>query len=191
MLKKTIKLNSTTIEYNLKVNRKSKGIRLTIHTDGCLYVTVSRYIPQFIINRFLVNKSDWILNKIEYFIKNNKNFKTKKQEKEEYDKYKNEALILVKERLEYYNKFFNYKYNKVSIKNQKTRWGSCSRKGNLNFNYKLALLPSDQADYIIVHELCHLKEFNHSQEFWSLVALQIPLYKEIRLKLKKEGLDLG
>ncbi|MFA5730367.1 MAG: M48 family metallopeptidase [Candidatus Paceibacterota bacterium] len=62
------------------------------------------------------------------------------------------------------------------------------RKGNLNFNYKIALLPERLADYIIVHELCHLKEVNHSQKFWNLVAKMMPDYLEIRNELKKSGI---
>lgn len=113
--------------------------------------------------------------------------KRKRAKNKNYLKYKIVALELAKNRLEYFNTFYNLKYNRVSIKNQKTRWGSCSRKGNLNFNYKIALLPSKMSDYIIVHELCHLAEFNHSQNFWNLVAEQIPDYKEIRADLHKNG----
>ncbi len=104
--------------------------------------------------------------------------------RKEYLAYKESARKLVYERLEYFNQFYNFKYNKVAIRNQKTRWGSCSRRGNLNFSYRLALMDPRLADYIIVHELCHLKEFNHSQNFWDLVAQQFPDYKELRKKLK-------
>jgi predicted metal-dependent hydrolase len=94
------------------------------------------------------------------------------------------ARKLVYERLEYFNQFYNFKYNTVRIKSHLTRWGSCSSKGNLNFNYKIALLPPELADYIVVHELCHLGEFNHSQKFWDLVAQQIPNYQKLRERLK-------
>src|SRR4051812_2511641 len=86
-----------------------------------------------------------------------------------YLEHKPAALDLVNARLAYFNAFYNYKYNKVTIKNQFSRWGSCSRKGNLNFNYRIVLLPPELADYIVVHELCHLGEFNHGQKFWDLV----------------------
>ena len=74
---------------------------------------------------------------------------------------------------------------RLSVRNQRTRWGSCSRTGNLNFNYKIALLPEPLADYIIAHELCHLGEFNHSQAFWDLVAVAIPDYRERRAELRR------
>lgn len=106
-------------------------------------------------------------------------------DKNRYQKHKSEARSLVEEKLLKYNKFYNFKYNRVSIRDQKTRWGSCSKKGNLNFNYKLMFLPEDLADYIIVHELCHLKEFNHSSSFWKEVALVFPNYLKIRSDLRK------
>ena len=134
------------------------------------------------------------LFKIFFGIKKRKIYKVKKRVKRKnlnYIKYKSPATNLIKERLEYFNQFYNYKLGRVTIRNQKTRWGSCSKKGNLNFNYKIVLLSPKQADYIIVHELCHLKEFNHSQKFWDLVSTTIPDYKEIRSSLRTNGLRIG
>jgi hypothetical protein len=67
------------------------------------------------------------------------------------------------------------------------RWGSCSKKGNLNFNYKIALLPQRHSDYVIVHELCHLREFNHSKKFWDLVEQAVPNHRALRTELKRAG----
>lgn len=78
----------------------------------------------------------------------------------------------------------------VRIRNSKTRWGSCSAKGNLNFHYKLVLLPPHLADYVIVHELCHLRELNHSLRFWSLVARHVPNYAYVRRELQAAGRTL-
>ena len=99
-------------------------------------------------------------------------------------KYKEEARKLALSRLEHFNQFYNFEYNTVRIKAQTTRWGSCSSKGNLNFNYKIALLPPHLLDYIVVHELCHLGEFNHSQNFWNLVEKMIPNHFELRMELR-------
>ena len=96
--------------------------------------------------------------------------------------------MLALKKIEAFNKIYQFKYNRVSIRNQKTRWGSCSKSGNLNFNYKIALLPEKLVDYIIVHELCHLKEFNHSEKFWALVSITIPDYTIVRTELKQSGL---
>lgn len=116
--------------------------------------------------------------------------KNKKGSKSEYLKYKNQALELVRNKLEHFNKFYNFKYNKVTVRNQSTRWGSCSKSGNLNFNYKLALLPENLVDYVVVHELCHLGEFNHSKNFWDLVARMAPDYKERRQELRIKSINL-
>ncbi|MFH1536961.1 MAG: M48 family metallopeptidase [Patescibacteria group bacterium] len=104
--------------------------------------------------------------------------------KRHYLKYKEQARFLIEERLNYFNQFYNHEFCRVSIRNQKTRWGSCSSKGNLNFNYRILFLPRDTADYIIVHELCHLKEMNHSKNFWILVSQTFPNYKYIRKNLR-------
>lgn len=102
-----------------------------------------------------------------------------------YARYKGPALRLIQERLEHFNRNYQFRYNRVSVKRQRTRWGSCSKKGNLNFNFKIFFLPPRLADYIVVHELCHLREFNHSGRFWELVARTIPEYKKLAAEIKK------
>ncbi len=126
----------------------------------------------------------WIFGNKRHFRYKKIRVKRKAGSKTEYLKYKEQARTLVKERLEYYNKFYGFVYNKIAIRNQRSRWGSCSKKGNLNFNYKLALLPQKMSDYVIVHELCHLGEFNHSIKFWDLVRKTAPDYKKIRKEIK-------
>ncbi len=73
---------------------------------------------------------------------------------------------------------------RISVRNQRSRWGSCSRSGNLNFNYRIASLRPELQDYIVVHELCHLKEFNHKEGFWALVALTVPDWQALRAELR-------
>lgn len=111
-------------------------------------------------------------------------------DKLKYQKYKSEARALVLKKLEKYNEVYNFKYGRVSIRDQRTRWGSCSKKGNLNFNYKIVFLPEELADYIIAHELCHLKEFNHSSRFWDLVSRVFPNHLDLRKKLRKTSINL-
>ncbi|MEK7131420.1 MAG: M48 family metallopeptidase [Patescibacteria group bacterium] len=102
----------------------------------------------------------------------------------EYRKLKHQARGLVYEKISELNKFYNFSFNRVCVKNHKSRWGSCSKKGNLNFNYKIIHLPLELAEYIVAHELCHLQELNHSPRFWALVAKAVPDYKARRRKLK-------
>ena len=86
------------------------------------------------------------------------------------------ARALVLARLQHFNQFYNLQYNRVSIRNQRRCWGSCTSLKNLNFSYKILFLPDHLRDYIIVHELCHLVELNHGKGFWELVAQEVPSY---------------
>ncbi|MBY0294330.1 M48 family metallopeptidase [Patescibacteria group bacterium] len=97
---------------------------------------------------------------------------------------KEQARMLVHARLTYFNSFYKHPLRKIFIKNHKSRWGSCSQKGNLNFNYQILFLPPHLVDYIIVHELCHLRHFNHSPTFWSLVSQALPNYLALRRELR-------
>ncbi|MDB5225166.1 MAG: putative metal-dependent hydrolase [Candidatus Adlerbacteria bacterium] len=101
-----------------------------------------------------------------------------------YAAHKEAARALVHTRLAHYNRYYNHTLRRVFIKNSKSRWGSCSSKGNLNFSYKLLFLPPEVADYVIVHELCHLREFNHGPHFWALVAQACPEHKALRQRLR-------
>lgn len=111
--------------------------------------------------------------------------------KKEFIEKKEIARNLVLQKLETWQKYYlenfniGLNFNRVAIKNTTTRWGSCSSKKNLNFSYKIILLSEPEQDYLIVHELCHLAEMNHGENFWKLVSLAIPNFKNVRAKMKK------
>ena len=193
-MQKTIKLEKDggAVEYTLRLSKRSKRVRLAVHSDGRCIVSAPVRASQRMIEQFVWSKAEWIRERVAYFASRppvDNAFKAGGTVTE-YKKYRAQALALVQERLVYFNQFYGYSWENIVIRNQKTRWGSCSKKGNLNFNYKIALLPPAMSDYIIVHELCHLGEFNHSANFWNLVARTIPDYKAIREALKKNNLDL-
>jgi len=103
---------------------------------------------------------------------------------------RNKAEQVIDERLVYYRDIVGVSYHRFCIKAQKTRWGSCSSKGNLNFNWRLVMAPLWVLDYVVVHELSHLKHMNHSKEFWDTVAMHIPEYKKAVAWLKENGRSL-
>lgn len=97
------------------------------------------------------------------------------------------ARAKITERTDYYAQLMDVSYGRISIRAQRTRWGSCSSKGNLNFNFLLVLMPDEILDYVVVHELCHRKEMNHSAAFWAEVAKVMPDYVERRKWLRENG----
>jgi predicted metal-dependent hydrolase len=98
---------------------------------------------------------------------------------------KEEARSLVRSCLERFNAAYGLTCGKVSIKDMRRNWGSCSESGNLNFNYKIIYLPTHLAEYLVVHELCHLGSFDHSPAYWALVAREIPDHRERRKELRR------
>ena len=175
------------ISYKLKRSRRAKRMRLAVYCDGAVVVTSPFGIEQSIIEKFIADKKQWVLNKISFFNSiDSKAIRTFSHK--DFLENKDIALALVHERVTFYNKKFGFSFNKIFIKNQKTRWGSCSCKQNLNLNYKIVFLPQKHQDYIIVHELCHLKEFNHSRKFWALVEKALPNYLDIKKELRNHEL---
>ena len=105
--------------------------------------------------------------------------------------YLTEGGKLIKERISIYSKKLNLYHESITLKEQNTSWGTCSSKGNIYINWKVLLAPLDILDYVLVHELCHLKHMNHSKEYWSLVGTIFPDYKEKRNYLKENSLKLN
>lgn len=188
-LEKEIELQSKMVAYTLKVSDRARQMRLSIYPDGAFVVTMPRNVSEGRVEEFIFKKAEWITRKLEYFKKFTGGLFIKSSKKH-YAEFRDAARELCERRVGELNEAYGFTYNSINIRNQKTRWGSCSRKGNLNFNYKIALLPPHLADYLIIHELCHLGAFNHSSKFWSLVAQTLPNYRELRRELKTNRLSL-
>ncbi|EKE10731.1 MAG: hypothetical protein ACD_15C00207G0012 [uncultured bacterium] len=184
MSKRKININGKNIEYTLKKMKGCKSVRLAIYADGRFVISAPKWYPMYVINRFIEEKSQWIFDKVKDIDFDSLHQK-RENEESSYRKSIGLARAVVNSRLEFFNRHYGFSYNRVAIKNQKTCWGSCSQKGNLNFNYNIINLSEQQRDYVIVHELCHLKELNHSHNFWKLVAKTIPDYKKLKNELKK------
>lgn len=97
---------------------------------------------------------------------------------------KKEARDFVVGAVEKFNTHYGFSIGNITIRNQRSRWGSCSKKGNLNFNFRIVELPPHLAEYIVVHELCHIGEFNHSRAFWARVEETVPDWKQCRAELR-------
>ncbi|MFZ2975246.1 MAG: SprT family zinc-dependent metalloprotease [Candidatus Moraniibacteriota bacterium] len=179
---KEITLKNEKIPYTFRKSRRSRCMRLTIRNDATLTVSVPWRLSEETAMRFVREKADWILGKIKHF--QNRKSSLPPVTRKDYLKYKKLAREIAQKKLKYFNEFYGFSYNRVSIRNQKTRWGSCSKAGNLNFSYRIIYLSEKLCDYIIVHELCHLGEFNHSKDFWALVVKMAPEYKKIRKEIK-------
>ncbi len=177
-----ISVGEKKVEYLVHRSLRATRMRLSVYRDGRVILTLPYGFPQKLISVFLNKKAEWIAKHLTRFLQSDA--KHPVMNKKEYLVHKKRAHALAVERLRHFNSFYGFSYERISIRNQKTRWGSCSKKGNLNFNYRIALLPPHLADYIIVHELCHLGAFDHSRKFWNMVARTIPAHRELRRELR-------
>lgn len=175
------------IIYMLRQSRRARHIRITIHYNGSVVVTIPCHIHRSLVEQFIISKSSWILEKLAY-IRSCGRPMVRHVSRQDYAHYKTSARLLAENRIGHFNIVYGLSYGRIAIRNQTTRWGSCSGGGNLSFNYRIALLPPHLSDYIIVHELCHIAELNHSRKFWNLVAKTIPHYAEVRKELGRYGL---
>lgn len=178
-----ITLDTQKIRYEVRVSRKARYLRMAMNMTGALIVTVPRFGGSHFVEGFLREKAAWILK---HYGKMQK-LKTKTvlpQSDELYEQHKTDFLKRITDRLEFFNGLYRFSYQTVRIRNQRSLWGSCTRSGNLQFNFKLSYLPQEAIDYVVVHELCHLQEHNHGSKFWALVSKTIPEYKKIRKTLR-------
>jgi len=162
-----------------------RSMRLSVSSAGNFVVSAPRWYSLYLVNKFIQEKADWIWEKIKH-IDFDLVFEKQKEEKDFYKENKKLAKQIISAKVEVLNQNYGFSYNKITIKNQKTCWGSCSQRKNLNFNVKIIKLPENLQNYIIVHELCHLGEMNHSRDFWNLVSRSVPNFKELRKILKKQ-----
>lgn len=106
------------------------------------------------------------------------------------NRYRKSAREIFEKRVAYYHTITGGNYTSITIRDQRSRWGSCSSRGTLSFNYRLVFAPAKVLDYVVVHELCHLTHMNHSKDFWNMVASVMPEYKVYKTWLKEHGQEL-
>lgn len=170
------------------IKSKRKSIGFEIKEAGRLIVRAPFYMSRDAILQEIEKNRDWIDKHMLMMQQREKEReKLPKFSWEEIEKMAEEALAVIPPKVKEYAAVLGVSYGRVTIRNQKSRWGSCSAKGNLNFNCLLVNVPEDVRDYVIVHELCHRMEMNHSRQFWKLVESVLPDYQERRKWLKENG----
>ena len=164
-----------------------------MNPDLSITVRAPRYASKREIDRIVEKNETWIYKHIEIIKKNKADYEALNVEKltsEEIKTLAEQALKLIPQRVEYFSRQVGVDYGRITIRNQKTRWGSCSSKGNLNFNCLLMLAPPEVLDSVVVHELCHRREMNHSQKFYAEVLRVFPTYRTQEKWLKEHGGEL-
>ncbi|MGK2849231.1 MAG: M48 family metallopeptidase [Minisyncoccota bacterium] len=170
------------IKYILRKDRRARKLRLTLSQDGQCRVTLPFFVSYAQGHLFVMQQSEWIAQK-KVLLSTRKKSLIGVGGIREYHALRQRAQALIEHRLRHFQPLYKVRWGEVRIRNQKTRWGSCTKQGNLSFNYRLLLLPEHLRDYVIVHELCHLIEHNHSARFWNLVAETLPNFQSLRQEL--------
>ena len=174
-----------TLSYQI-IRSARKTIVIQIMPDGSIVVRCPKRMRSDAIKRFVESKSDWIEKHLTNRVPRNEEKLTDSELKE----LRERTRILVTERARHFAPLVGVTYNQIAIRSQRTRWGSCSSKGNLSFNCLLMLAPEAVRDYVVVHELCHRKQMNHSDIFWTEVNRVLPEYKVSKQWLKDHGKNI-
>lgn len=167
------------------IRAKRRSMSLKVDLDGTITVRAPYRTPVQTADWFVEGHRDWI----EVRLKAGARIMAERPAYTDRERAegRKRAAEVIKARCRYYAPVMGVAYGTVTIREQKTRWGSCSAKGNLNFNWKLVLMPPEILDYVVVHELAHRIQMNHSAAFWAEVGKILPDYKERRQWLKVNG----
>lgn len=179
----SLTLYDRTIRYAIKTSDRAQRLRLAVYADGSVVVTKPVLTSGADVKKFVEYKKEWIERKLEF----NHTLpipELRTTSQRHFLAHKNQAQQLVEGKVLPWSKKLRVIYHQVAVKRLKARWGSCSGNGNLSFNYKILFLPPDLQDYLIVHELCHLKEMNHSPKFWKWVASAMPHYADLKKMIR-------
>ena len=172
---------------NIYLKRSSrKTVSMEILPDGKVLVRAPMLMPEAEIKRFVLKNEGWLEKHLKKQ-KESANVPADRLSMEELKELADRASKVIPERVSYYAEKIGVSYGRITIRNQKSRWGSCSSRGNLNFNVLLMLTPPEVIDSVVVHELCHRKEMNHSKRFYDEVLRVYPDYHRWNRWLKDNG----
>ncbi|MDD3239194.1 MAG: M48 family metallopeptidase [Lachnospira sp.] len=170
----------------IRSNRRTMSLEVT--SDVRVVVRAPRRMSDEQIMSFVNSKAEWLKQSVQKAQKHKEILdSSEKISDSEINRLKEQAQVVIPEKVRIYAEILQVSYGRITVRNQKTRWGSCSAKGNLNFNCLLMRAPEQIQDYVVVHELCHRKEMNHSMNFWREVEKVMPDYRERRKWLKENG----
>lgn len=161
-----------------------KTLAITVTREGQLLVKAPFSMKEREIERFLRQKRYWIYKQTKRILEQGESVQ---RSDAEIHILREKARKVLTGRTDYYKQLLDVEYRRLRIGDQKTRWGSCSSKGTISYNWRLVLMPEKIMDYVVVHELCHLLEMNHSAKFWKRVSEVLPDYKDRRKWLKENG----
>ena len=176
-------------EYRLELIRSSrKTVSIEVTRDGTVLVRAPKRLSENVIRQMIGERSDWIDKHIRHMREIHQPLRDEEMiTKEQLQDLTRRAYALLPPRIEAFARRMGVTYGKITVRCQKTRWGSCSTKGNLNFNCLIMLTPDRIIDYVIVHELSHRVEMNHSDRFWQEVEKYIPDYRSCHVWLRDNG----
>ena len=181
-----ISLEKEEIEVEI-IRSKRRSMAIQIRTDGSVVVRVPMHASDRAIKRFVSAHARWIADNRGQMFERRKKLADNPYDIPAWESLsaadKKIAKQKIMEHVDYYARRMEIDYGSISMRNQKSRWGRCSSKGNLNFNYRLAYLPEELLDYVVVHELAHRRHMDHSAAFWEEVETYYPAYKKCRQML--------
>lgn len=177
------------IEYEV-IRSARKTIAVQVNIDKSVLVRAPKRCSKAAIEDFVEEHKEWIIRKKKEMERRAAEREEKRKNmpqwsEEDYRSCRLEAEKALGERTAFFAKVMGIDYGRITVRNQKTRWGSCSAKGNLNYNWKLMLCPERVQDYVVVHELAHRREMNHSRAFYAIVEGILPDYRECMRWLKE------
>jgi Predicted metal-dependent hydrolase len=172
------------IKYELiRTNRKTLAIY--VRQDGKVEVRAPFRTSKAYIDDFVAKKQEWIEATQNKLLVRQDTKKTVQLTESQEIQYKKQAKAYLQQKCRHFSAAMGLRHGEVRINSAKTRWGSCNRRGDINFTYRLLFAPEELIDYVVVHELAHLKEMNHSSKFWSVVEQTMPDYRTRRNKLRE------
>ena len=163
------------MEYEI-IYSKRKTLSLQVKADLTVIVKAPRGLSRNYIENFVNQKADWINERLEKY--KNLPFNPYTFTKQEIGELKRKTLEIVEPRVAHFAAIMELTPNKVSVSSARSRFASCNSRGNLNFSFRLCLYPQEAIDYVVVHELAHMVEMNHSKRFWAIVEKYMPDYKD-------------